>query len=97
VLQRFGDRIKLVVNAHGGHVSALNASVAACRGDVLIFLDADDFLHPNCVNRVITCWRAGLSKIQFRLDTIDAHGQSAPAFSNISFDVVIRGSQATVA
>jgi glycosyltransferase involved in cell wall biosynthesis len=74
VLDGVSDLVELVSKSQGGHVSAFNAGFAASRGDVVIFLDADDKLYPNCVATVMAVWRAGLSKVQFRLDTIDAEG-----------------------
>jgi glycosyltransferase involved in cell wall biosynthesis len=74
ILKKFAGRISLVNKSRGGHVSAFNAGFAASRGDVLVFLDADDILFPNCIARVMTLWRSGLSKVQFRLNTIDANG-----------------------
>lgn len=74
VLEPFHGRITLVSKAQGGHVSALNAGFAASRGEVLFFVDADDTLRPECAARVMSAWRPGLCKMQFRLDTIDAKG-----------------------
>jgi glycosyltransferase involved in cell wall biosynthesis len=74
LLKKFAGRIKLVAKAQGGHVSAVNAGFAAAQGDVLVFLDADDVLYADCIAKVMATWRRGLSKVQFRLDTIDADG-----------------------
>jgi ADP-heptose:LPS heptosyltransferase len=74
ILKKYEGRVTLISKKRGGHVSAFNAAFAACRGEVIVFLDADDVLRPNCIARVMANWRRGLSKVQFRLDTIDAHG-----------------------
>jgi glycosyltransferase involved in cell wall biosynthesis len=74
ILKQFDGRITVVSEARGGHVSAINAGFAASRGEVLVFLDADDVLYPNYIARVMRSWRRDMSKVQFRLDTVDAEG-----------------------
>jgi glycosyltransferase involved in cell wall biosynthesis len=73
-LAEFDTRVRVVCKEQGGHVSAFNAGFAASRGEILIFLDADDKLYPDCVKTVVRSWCSRLSKVQFRLDTIDADG-----------------------
>lgn len=77
VLARYGDRIGLILQEQGGQASALNAGMARCEGDVVIFLDADDVLRPEAAARVAAAFAAdeGLSKAQFRMETIDAEGR----------------------
>ena len=76
VLARHGDRIGLVLKERGGQASALNAGMARSEGDVVIFLDADDVLRPEAAARVAAAFAAdeGLSKVQYRMETIDAAG-----------------------
>src|SRR5205807_188459 len=42
---------------NGGQASAFNAGFAASRGDVVVFLDADDLLLPSAVERVVPYFR----------------------------------------
>jgi hypothetical protein len=74
IIAGYGDRIVPVFKPAGGHVSAVNAGYAAAKGDICIFLDADDVLYPHCVETVLRAWRPGDVKLQYRLDTIDADG-----------------------
>jgi hypothetical protein len=39
-----------------------------------MFLDADDYLYPNAVSRVLEAWREGSAKLEFRLSLVDACG-----------------------
>ena len=80
VLKKFEGLITVISKQRGGHVSAFNAGFAACQGEVVVFLDADDVLRPNCIARVMAHWRRGLSKLQYRLDTIDAEGADQRMF-----------------
>jgi hypothetical protein len=77
ILARYGDRIGLILQENGGQAAALNAGMERCRGDVVIFLDADDVLRPEAAARVAAAFAAdeGVSKVQFRMETIDSRGR----------------------
>jgi glycosyltransferase involved in cell wall biosynthesis len=52
VVQKYSakdPRIKLVVKANGGLSSARNLGIANALGNRFIFLDADDYMYPNCL------------------------------------------------
>lgn len=77
VIRRHEDEIDAVVlKENGGQASALNAGMERSEGDVVIFLDADDVLHPDAAARVAAAFAAEerLSKAQYRMDVIDAAG-----------------------
>jgi hypothetical protein len=42
---------------------------------MVIFLDADDYLFPHTVERVVAIWRPSVAKIHYRLDTVDTDGR----------------------
>lgn len=44
---------KLVEKPNGGQASARNAGVKAANGDYLIFIDSDDFISPNYIERML--------------------------------------------
>ncbi len=48
----------MVLKENGGQASALNAGMERCEGDVVIFLDADDTLHPDAAARVAAAFAA---------------------------------------
>jgi glycosyltransferase involved in cell wall biosynthesis len=54
----------------GAHVFGFEQS----SGDVIIFLDADDLLEPDVMLEVANVWRPGVSKVQYRMNVIDATG-----------------------
>jgi glycosyltransferase involved in cell wall biosynthesis len=74
IIARFGDRIRPVFRENGGQAAALNSGFEASSGEVIFFLDADDLLHPEAVERAMAAWRPGVVKVQFLLDVIDAEG-----------------------
>lgn len=75
VIRRYGDRIHAVFKENGGNSSVVNTAVPLTSGDVVMFLDADDLLHPEAAEEVARVWRPELSKVQFRLSLIDAAGR----------------------
>jgi glycosyltransferase involved in cell wall biosynthesis len=54
----------------GAHIFGFEQST----GDLIIFLDADDLLEPDVMLEVAKVWRPGLSKVQYRMNVIDATG-----------------------
>lgn len=81
VLRGFEDRVEVVLKEQGGQASALNAGLERCRGEVLLFLDADDVLRPHAAERVAAAFAAGprLSKVQFPMEIVDAAGNPTGA------------------
>lgn len=75
IIEHYGSAVRSIFKANGGQTSAFNAGFAASSGEVVIFLDADDQLHPHCVETVMRHWTPGVTKVQYRLNTIDASGQ----------------------
>jgi glycosyltransferase involved in cell wall biosynthesis len=77
IIASYGERVVGVLKENGGQASAINAGFAACRGEVVIFLDADDVLLPEAVERVVGVFeeRPELAKVQFRLQLMDAEGR----------------------
>jgi len=89
VVGRYGDRVVAVLQAtNGGQGAAFNAGFAACRGDVVLFLDSDDWLYPEAAARVVAACAPGVAKVQFRLDLVDGDGRRVDLFPapEVSFD-----------
>ncbi len=57
-------------NQLGAHMFGFEQST----GDIIIFLDADDLLEPEVMQEVAKVWRPGVSKVQYRMNLIDATG-----------------------
>jgi glycosyltransferase involved in cell wall biosynthesis len=72
VIANYEDRIISVLKENGGMSSACNAGFAASRGEIVIFLDADDYLFPCTAERVVAVWEPGVVKVQYRLQEVDA-------------------------
>jgi glycosyltransferase involved in cell wall biosynthesis len=77
VLRGYEDRVDLVLKENGGQASALNAGMERSQGDVVIFLDADDVLHPEAAARAAAAFAADeeVVRVQARMEVIDAEGK----------------------
>jgi glycosyltransferase involved in cell wall biosynthesis len=76
VLQAYAGRFKLICQANGGQGAAYNTGLAQASGQVVMFLDADDWLYPEAAAKVVAMWHEGVSKVQFLLDLVDRDGQA---------------------
>jgi glycosyltransferase involved in cell wall biosynthesis len=76
VLAGYGGRVVPVLKANGGQASAFNAGFAASRGDVVMFLDADDTLAPTAVERAAGLLaEPGVVKAHWPLREVDQDGR----------------------
>jgi len=74
IIQRYADRVRLIDQANQGSIAAYNHGFAAATGEIVIFLDADDLLEPNALERVAAVWHPSCSKVQYDLTIIDGAG-----------------------
>jgi hypothetical protein len=52
-LSVFADRVRIVQKENGGQASALNLGVSLAKGDIIAFLDGDDWWHPRKLQAVV--------------------------------------------
>jgi glycosyltransferase involved in cell wall biosynthesis len=53
VAARFGNKIRYIRQINKGVSAARNAGICAATGDYLLFLDADDLLHPDALRQLV--------------------------------------------
>lgn len=76
VIAGYGPRIRAWRSRENlGQASAMNAGMALCTGDWVLFLDADDRLAPDALATCRTLMAEGVAKIQFALQCITEDGQ----------------------
>ncbi len=75
IISGFGDRIVPVLKENGGQTSTFNAGLRASRGEIILFLDADDFLLPGAALRAVERLRqTDAVKVHWPLWVVDEHG-----------------------
>ncbi|MEO1636911.1 MAG: glycosyltransferase [Cyanobacteria bacterium J06631_9] len=75
VIRSYGDRILPLFQPNGKQGAAFNNGFAHSKGDIIIFLDADDYLYPQAVEHIVTAWQPGISKVHYHLDVVGAEGE----------------------
>jgi GT2 family glycosyltransferase len=81
IIQSYGTQIRPCLKTrNGGHAAAFNTGFTACSGQVVFFLDADDYLYPNAVSEVMDAWNADTGQVQFRLHIVDENRQIKDIF-----------------
>lgn len=88
IIASYGNQICPVLKRNGGQASALNTGFSVSHGEIVIFLDADDYLFPHVVEQVVAAWKPGVAKAQYRLELVDALGNFLDTYPapEISFD-----------
>lgn len=76
IINSYGVLVHAIFKPNGGQGSALNSGFFASSGEVVIFLDSDDTLAPDCLSSIYKIWRSHLSKVHFNLGLIDEDGLS---------------------
>jgi glycosyltransferase involved in cell wall biosynthesis len=70
-----GDDVVAVLKDNGGQASAFNAGFQASRGDLVLFLDADDVLLPGAAATAAAALAGhGAVKVHWQLWKMDEHG-----------------------
>ena len=76
VISKYGDRIHAIFQENGKQAAALNTGFAASKGEIVLFLDADDYLLPTAVEQVVAAFQPGIGKVHFRLQVVDGENNS---------------------
>jgi glycosyltransferase involved in cell wall biosynthesis len=76
IIKLYKDYVKAVIKENGGQASALNEGFRVSTGEIIIFLDSDDYLFPNAIEQVVAAWKLNISKVQYRLQVINSEGES---------------------
>ena len=75
IIASYGDRIIPLFQPNGKQGAAFNNGFAHSKGDIIIFLDADDYLHPNAVEKIVESWKPNTAKVHYRLSVVDSEGE----------------------
>lgn len=81
LIARYEGRVVACLHtANGGMSACANTGFFASHGDIVLFLDADDFLYPDALESIADAWRPGVVQTQARLDLVDADGRVEDVF-----------------
>ena len=77
VIHSYGNRVRTRLKDNGGQASAFNAGFRASRGEIVIFLDADDTLLPDTAARVedVFARQPETMKVHYPLEVVDQDGR----------------------
>ncbi len=76
ILKKYKEEVKLILKENGGQASAFNAGFEISQGDVIIFLDSDDVLHPSTVEKIIPLFQeSNVAKVHWILKEINGTGK----------------------
>ena len=75
IIRSYGDRIIPIFQPNGKQGAAFNSGFDKSKGDVIIFLDADDYLYPNAVEKIVAVWNPDVAKVHYRLSVVDSSGK----------------------
>jgi hypothetical protein len=74
VIEGFRGRVVAYFRPKSHQLGAHMFGFEQSTGDIVILLDADDLLEPEVMREIAKLWRPGVSKIQYRMNLIDAAG-----------------------
>lgn len=74
VIASYGRRVKGILKANGGQASCFNVGIRAAKGEVVLFLDADDRLRPMAAARIAEGWKREYAMGYYMLDCISDSG-----------------------
>ena len=76
IIAGYGDRIIPIFQPNGKQAAAFNSGFARSKGEIIIFLDSDDYLFPNAVEKIVAVWKPQISKVHYRLTVVNTIGKS---------------------
>ena len=76
IIAEYGDQIIPILQPNGKQAAAFNSGFARSKGEIIIFLDSDDYLLPQAASEIVALWHPGLAKVHYRLSVVDGAGKS---------------------
>lgn len=68
IIKKHGNNIISIFKENGGQASACNAGFKVSKGEIIFFLDSDDYYYPEAVEKVVNIWNPEtVAKVHFRL------------------------------
>ncbi|MBN2530556.1 MAG: glycosyltransferase [Deltaproteobacteria bacterium] len=80
IISSYGNSIIPVLKKNGGHASAFNAGFQHATGDIIFFLDSDDAMVPQTIERVLDKWKPGVVMVHYFMQVVDGQGNKLGVF-----------------
>lgn len=74
IISSYGNKVTPVFQENAGANVARVNGLALVTSDILLFLDADDYLDAKALEKVRDAWRPDVAKVQYDLEIVDEHG-----------------------
>lgn len=72
LIRSYGDKvIPIFPNENGGHANAFNLGFKACKGEIVAFLDADDFANPGWLENIVRNFETSIAIYHYYMDLVD--------------------------
>lgn len=85
VINAFGNKLIAVLkDINEGQGAAFNSGYEKATGDLILFLDADDYLYPGSLQKIIDNYVESSSLYQYRMGLVDAEGKQFGVFPSES-------------
>lgn len=100
IVRGFVPRVRYIRKQNGGQVSAFNVGVAEARGEIICFLDGDDYWAPNRISAVVNAFdtNPAIGCVGHAYYEVDSTGQITatvtPTAERLSFETPERAREA---
>ena len=75
IIASYDNKIIPILQENGKQAVAFNSGFVISKGEIIIFLDSDDYLFPHAVERIAAIWKPQLAKVHYRLNVVDTFSQ----------------------
>jgi glycosyltransferase involved in cell wall biosynthesis len=84
ILQKFAPQICVLRKSNGSQASAFNFGILKCKGDIVAFLDGDDWWAPNKLSAIVDafCANPDLGLVGHSITQVLANGSQGAALRN---------------
>ena len=78
-------QVKALFQANSRQANAARAGLRLATGSIIIFLDSDDFLHPDACSSVASLWQDNMSALFYRLHIVEERNATSRTWPDKPF------------